>query len=183
MDETLYQAWERYNDILFRCPHHDLNNQQKVQIFYRGLDIPSRKMVDSQGPIPMMPPAQALKSIQDIAGHSHNSLNSLGCDMEKLNESIHAIQVGCKICEGKKSNKRQAAHDVWIREFRENIDLNLRILDAAIKNLEMKVEKLTQAILKNEDNMVNKVKEKMEKVKKSERWQSTLSYYDKGKKK
>ncbi|GKC23213.1 putative ribonuclease H-like domain-containing protein [Tanacetum coccineum] len=35
VDETLYQAWERYNDLLFRCPQHDLNNHQKVQIFYK----------------------------------------------------------------------------------------------------------------------------------------------------
>ncbi|GKB28106.1 ribonuclease H-like domain-containing protein, partial [Tanacetum coccineum] len=39
MCETLYQAWERYNDLLFKCPQHDLNNHQKVQIFYTGLDI------------------------------------------------------------------------------------------------------------------------------------------------
>ncbi|GJU96355.1 hypothetical protein Tco_1321111 [Tanacetum coccineum] len=66
MDETLYQAWERYNDLLFRCSQHNLNNHQKVQIFYKGLDIPSRKMADSQGLNPMMPPAKALKSIQNM---------------------------------------------------------------------------------------------------------------------
>ncbi|GJW74349.1 hypothetical protein Tco_0133719 [Tanacetum coccineum] len=72
--------------------------------------------------IPMMPPAQALKSIQIMADHSQNwyngattwqgsiynsnkiavitkRVNSFGCDMQKLQESIHAIQVGCKICE------------------------------------------------------------------------------------
>ncbi|GJZ65461.1 ribonuclease H-like domain-containing protein [Tanacetum coccineum] len=35
IDESLYQAWERYNDLLFRCPQHDLNNHQKVHIFYK----------------------------------------------------------------------------------------------------------------------------------------------------
>ncbi|GJT61701.1 hypothetical protein Tco_1005234 [Tanacetum coccineum] len=123
MDETLYQAWERYNDLLFKCPQHDLNNHQKVQIFYKGLDIPSHKMVDSLGLIPMMPLAEALKSIKNIVDHSQNwyngattwqgssnnsndiavitkRVNSLGHDMQILKENIHAIQVGCKICEG-----------------------------------------------------------------------------------
>ncbi|GJX43026.1 hypothetical protein Tco_0259702 [Tanacetum coccineum] len=59
---------------------------------------------------------------------------------------------------------------------RENMDLNLRILDAAIKNLEMKVEKVTQAILKNEDNTVNKVKVKMEKVKKVRKMPEYVKY-------
>ncbi|GKD20855.1 ribonuclease H-like domain-containing protein [Tanacetum coccineum] len=39
MDETLYHAWERHSDLLYRCLQHDLNSQQKVQIFYTGLDI------------------------------------------------------------------------------------------------------------------------------------------------
>ncbi|GJT71543.1 hypothetical protein Tco_1030829 [Tanacetum coccineum] len=28
-DETLYHAWERYNDLLYQCPLHNLNSQQK----------------------------------------------------------------------------------------------------------------------------------------------------------
>ncbi|GJT05124.1 hypothetical protein Tco_0839586 [Tanacetum coccineum] len=28
-DETLYQAWQRYNDLLYKCPTHDLNVHQK----------------------------------------------------------------------------------------------------------------------------------------------------------
>ncbi|GJV71440.1 hypothetical protein Tco_1491435 [Tanacetum coccineum] len=29
-DESLYQAWERYNDMLYKCPTHDINNHQKT---------------------------------------------------------------------------------------------------------------------------------------------------------
>ncbi|GJV84176.1 hypothetical protein Tco_1524074 [Tanacetum coccineum] len=58
MCETLYQAWERYNDLLFKCPQLNLNNHQKVQIFYTGLDISTRRMLDSRGFIPLMTPTQ-----------------------------------------------------------------------------------------------------------------------------
>ncbi|GJU04264.1 ribonuclease H-like domain-containing protein [Tanacetum coccineum] len=71
-DETLYHAWERYNDLLYQCPLHDLNCQQKVYIFYTGLDIPTHKILDSNGFIPLMTPTQALKSIQVMADHSHD---------------------------------------------------------------------------------------------------------------
>ncbi|GJU27949.1 ribonuclease H-like domain-containing protein [Tanacetum coccineum] len=27
IDETLYHTWERYSDLLYRCPHHDMNCQ------------------------------------------------------------------------------------------------------------------------------------------------------------
>ncbi|GKE86859.1 ribonuclease H-like domain-containing protein, partial [Tanacetum coccineum] len=71
-DETLYYAWERYNDLLYQCPLHDLNCRQKVHIFYTGLDISTHKILNSNGFIPLMTPTQALESIQVIANHSHN---------------------------------------------------------------------------------------------------------------
>ncbi|GJT22318.1 ribonuclease H-like domain-containing protein [Tanacetum coccineum] len=48
-DETFYCAWERCNDLLFKCPQHDLNSKKKVNIFYKVLDILTRQMLDSQG--------------------------------------------------------------------------------------------------------------------------------------
>ncbi|GKC34008.1 hypothetical protein Tco_1046392 [Tanacetum coccineum] len=173
LDETLYQAWERYNDLLFRCPQHDLNNHQK----YNGATT--------------------------WQGSSHNSndiavitkrVDSFGRDIQKLKESVHAIQVACKICEevhltkgshlnedGKvvehvkyigffeetinkfmeESNKMQAAFDECIRKFRDDMDLKLRMLDDATKNLHVRAEQLTQATLIN--NMVDKAKTKMRK--------------------
>ena len=69
-----------------------------------------------------MTPAQALKAIEDMADNSQkwhdggssrsitgnsdgitlitNKLENLGRDMKKLKENVHAIQVGCEICEG-----------------------------------------------------------------------------------
>ncbi|GJR00284.1 ribonuclease H-like domain-containing protein [Tanacetum coccineum] len=71
-DETLYHAWERYNDLLYQCPLHNLNCQQKVHIFYTGLDISTRKILDSNGFIPLMTPTQALELILVMADHSHD---------------------------------------------------------------------------------------------------------------
>ncbi|GJS93483.1 zinc knuckle CX2CX4HX4C containing protein [Tanacetum coccineum] len=123
-DESLYQAWERYNDLLYKCPTHDINSHQKVNIFYKGLSTMNRQLLDSQGPIPGMTPTQALTAIQTMADHSQkwhdgttiwnigssssndrlaalvNKLDNLGRDMKKLKENVHAIRVGCQICEG-----------------------------------------------------------------------------------
>ncbi|GJY13059.1 reverse transcriptase domain-containing protein [Tanacetum coccineum] len=109
IDEMMYHAWERYSDLLYRCPHIDLNSHQKVQIFYTRLDIPTHIILNSKGFIPLMTPIQALDSIQIMADHSHNwydgattrertndSLDNV--DMKKLKENIHAFQVSCKIC-------------------------------------------------------------------------------------
>ncbi|GJZ81641.1 hypothetical protein Tco_0646635 [Tanacetum coccineum] len=61
-----------YNDLLYQCPLHDLNYQKKDHIFYTGLDISTRKILDSNGFIPLMTPTQALESIQVMVYHSHN---------------------------------------------------------------------------------------------------------------
>ncbi|GJU17594.1 RNA-directed DNA polymerase, eukaryota, reverse transcriptase zinc-binding domain protein [Tanacetum coccineum] len=97
-DKSLYQAWERYNDLLYKCPAHDINSHQK-------------------GPIPSMTPTQALTAIQTMVDHSHkwhegtssrnisrnsntdglaatvSKLDNLGHDMKKLKENVYAIQV------------------------------------------------------------------------------------------
>lgn len=69
-DETLYQAWDRYNDLFCKCLTYDLNKQKKVNLFYKGIDITTRQMLDSQRPIPGKTPVQALDSIQNMADHS-----------------------------------------------------------------------------------------------------------------
>ncbi|GJW68108.1 hypothetical protein Tco_0122532 [Tanacetum coccineum] len=45
---------------------------KKVHIFYTGLDIPTCKILDSNGFIPLMTPTQSLESIQVMANHSHD---------------------------------------------------------------------------------------------------------------
>ncbi|GKA43492.1 hypothetical protein Tco_0736216 [Tanacetum coccineum] len=121
-DETLYKSWERYNNLLYKCPTHDINSHQKVRIFYNGLRTMNRQLLDSQGPIPGMTHAQALTAIQTMDDHSQkwhdgtssrntegssnsegivaivNKLENLNRDMKKLKENVHAIQVGCQIC-------------------------------------------------------------------------------------
>ncbi|GJR40274.1 hypothetical protein Tco_1215958 [Tanacetum coccineum] len=128
-DELLYQAWERYNDLLYKCLTHDINIHQKVSIFYKGLSTRNHQLLDSQGPIPRMTPTQALTAIQTMVDHSQkwhdrtssrnvssnsntdglttiiSKLDNLGRNMKKLKENVHAIQVGCQICEGPHLNK------------------------------------------------------------------------------
>ncbi|GKB49593.1 hypothetical protein Tco_0900346 [Tanacetum coccineum] len=123
-DETLYQAWEQYNNLLYKCPTYDINSHQKVNIFYNGLGTMNRQLLDLQGPNPSMTPAQALTAIQTMADHSQKwhdgtsskniesssnsegiaaivrKLDNLGRDMKKLKENMHAIQVGCQNCGG-----------------------------------------------------------------------------------
>ncbi|GJV66313.1 hypothetical protein Tco_1477141 [Tanacetum coccineum] len=122
-DETLFQAWERFKELLFRCPQHYLVDMQEVISFYKGLDVPTRQILDSKGVIPSMKTTNAKKAIQDMADHSqkwHNGtstrcrstktfnrlaaiqaqLNNLGREKKKVKEKVYAAQVGCELCKG-----------------------------------------------------------------------------------
>ncbi|GJW33851.1 hypothetical protein Tco_0053883 [Tanacetum coccineum] len=197
-DESLYQAWERYNDLLYKCPTHDINSHQKINIFYKGLSTMKCQLLDSQGPIPRMTPAQALTTIQTMADHSQkchdgttsrnigssssndglaalvNKFDNLGRDMNKLKESIHAIQVGCQICKGPHLDKdcplneevkqvekvrygkfgrtmpfnerRSTKMEVWIKKLQENAEINTRNQNASLKNIETQIEQLIEEL-------------------------------------
>ncbi|GKA21291.1 hypothetical protein Tco_0701280 [Tanacetum coccineum] len=98
MDKTLYHAWERYSDLLYRCPQHDLNSQHKVHIFNTRLDISTRRMLDSRGFIPMMTPTQAPKSIQVMAKHLHDWYDETTARgrINDISDNVDAIQASFK---------------------------------------------------------------------------------------
>nr|GEU85645.1 hypothetical protein [Tanacetum cinerariifolium] len=52
LDEILFRAWERFKELLMKCPHHYLTDMQEVILFYNGLDVPTREILDLKGAIP-----------------------------------------------------------------------------------------------------------------------------------
>ncbi|GJU80480.1 hypothetical protein Tco_1282845 [Tanacetum coccineum] len=94
----------------------------EVVLFYNGLDVPTRQILDSRGAIPSKTAADAKVAIQEMAEYSqkwHNEtsrtrsietsdglaaiqaqLNNLGREIKKVNEKVYAAQVGCEQCKG-----------------------------------------------------------------------------------
>ncbi|GJV38720.1 reverse transcriptase domain-containing protein [Tanacetum coccineum] len=122
LDENLYQAWERFKELLMKCPQYYLTEMQEVVLFYNGLDVPTRQILDSRGAVPSMTAADAKKAIQEMPEYSqkwHNGtsrrrstetsgglaaiqaqLNNLGREIKKVNEKVYVSQVGCEQCNG-----------------------------------------------------------------------------------
>ncbi|GJU22245.1 retrovirus-related pol polyprotein from transposon TNT 1-94 [Tanacetum coccineum] len=69
-DENLYQAWERFKELLMKCPQHYLTEMQEVVLFYNGLDVPTRQILDSRGAIPSKTAVDAKIAIQEMAEYS-----------------------------------------------------------------------------------------------------------------
>ncbi|GKA85043.1 putative reverse transcriptase domain-containing protein [Tanacetum coccineum] len=76
-DETLYQAWEIFKELLMRFPKHYLTDMQEVILFYKGLKVPTRQILDSKGAIPTMTAADA-KSISTTVDADLNPIRRIG---------------------------------------------------------------------------------------------------------
>ncbi|GJY73059.1 hypothetical protein Tco_0477490 [Tanacetum coccineum] len=83
-DESLFRAWERFKELLMKCPQHYLTDMHEVILFYNGLDVPTRQILDSKGTIPSKTVTDAKVAIQEM----------------KVNEKVYAAQIGCKLCKG-----------------------------------------------------------------------------------
>ena len=46
-DETLYEAWKCFKELLRKCPNHALANWQHMQIFYSCMNPNTKFMVDA----------------------------------------------------------------------------------------------------------------------------------------
>ncbi|GJZ65427.1 DNA-directed DNA polymerase [Tanacetum coccineum] len=122
-DKSLFRAWERFKELLMKCPQHYLTDIQEVILFYNGLDVLTRQILDSKGAIPLKTVAAAKTAIQEMAEYSQKwhketssrtrstetsnglaaiqaQLNNLGREIKKVNEKVYATQVGCELCKG-----------------------------------------------------------------------------------
>ncbi|GJT77125.1 hypothetical protein Tco_1043850 [Tanacetum coccineum] len=126
-DETLYQAWERFKELLMKCLQHYLTEMHEVILFYNELDVQTGQILDSKGSIPSKNVANAKVAIQEMDEYSqkwHNGtsrtrssktsdglaaiqaqLNNLGREIKKVNEKFYAVQVGCEQCKVPHYNK------------------------------------------------------------------------------
>ncbi|GJS00708.1 putative ribonuclease H-like domain-containing protein [Tanacetum coccineum] len=69
-DQIMIRAFPIFKELLMRCPQHYLTDMQEVTLFYKGLEVPTRQILDSKGAIPTMTAADARVAIQDMAKHS-----------------------------------------------------------------------------------------------------------------
>nr|GEU73589.1 hypothetical protein [Tanacetum cinerariifolium] len=93
-NETLYRAWERFKELLMRCPQHYLTNIQEVILFYNGLDVPTKQILDSKGAILTMTANNAKITIQQMAEYSqkwHNRMSTRTRSI-KTSDGLASIQ-------------------------------------------------------------------------------------------
>nr|GEW79380.1 hypothetical protein [Tanacetum cinerariifolium] len=169
LDESLYQAWKRFKELLMKCPQHYLTEMQEVILFYNRLDVPTRQILDLRG--------RSIETSYRIAA-IQAQLNNLGREIKKVNEKVYDAQVGCekykgphytKDCplkeEGKtleeayysksmedtirkfmsESTKRHKENSNLIKEIQASMNAAIRNQRASTKTLEIQIGKMNKS--------------------------------------
>ena len=73
LSQSLYDAWERFKELLRRCPHHGLPTWLQVQTFYNGLNHNTRQMIDAAagGTLNNKTPEAAQDLIEEMAMNNY----------------------------------------------------------------------------------------------------------------
>lgn len=126
--ETLYEAWERFKDLMRRCPHHDLPIWLQVQTFYNGLFPANRSMIDAAagGTLMRKTPEEAYELLEEMATNSYewqaeryipsrtagvhqvHNFTAIAAQLEALNRKIDCMStlamsvqtISCELCGG-----------------------------------------------------------------------------------
>ncbi|GKC70190.1 retrovirus-related pol polyprotein from transposon TNT 1-94 [Tanacetum coccineum] len=93
-DESLFRAWERFNELLMKCPQHYLTDLQEVILFYNGLDVPTRQILDSRGVVPSKTATDAKIAIQEMTEYSQkwHNITTSRTKSTKTSDRLAAIQ-------------------------------------------------------------------------------------------
>ncbi|GJW47895.1 retrovirus-related pol polyprotein from transposon TNT 1-94 [Tanacetum coccineum] len=142
INETLYHAWEIYSDLLYRCPQHDLNWQQKIIHIIGMMKQPLRKQ-SLTALITLMPFKKVSK--RHILPRNVLSKEDKTVEQSKYIRSLEETII--KFYD--ESIKKQAMDDEWIRKSIKNTESNIRALKNTTKNLQEKAYQLTQTDLTN----------------------------------
>ncbi|GKE45040.1 hypothetical protein Tco_1472324, partial [Tanacetum coccineum] len=163
LDETLYQAWERFKELLMKCPQYYLTEMQEVILFYKGLNIQTRQILDSRGAIPTKTAADAKKAIQEMVEYSQKWHNGTSkgrrggyratapgyYQRNNANPLFQEQRQSMKETLSKfmsESAKRHKENSILIKEIRALMDVAIRNQGASIKTLEIQIGNMSKSI-------------------------------------
>ncbi|GKC60759.1 putative reverse transcriptase domain-containing protein [Tanacetum coccineum] len=133
-DENLYQAWERFKELLMKCPQHYLTEMQEVILFYNGLGIPTRQILDSRGAIPSKTAADAKKKGKPLMKITTRNLVDLFKEGDIEQQLWDSIKGTMQILRTKNE------------EIRASMDAAIQNQGASIKTLEIQIGQMSKAL-------------------------------------
>nr|GEZ45028.1 hypothetical protein [Tanacetum cinerariifolium] len=175
IDESLYQAWERLNDLLYKCPTHDINSHQKVsKLDNLGGDM--KKLKENVYAIqvgcqiyegPHLDKEcllnEEVKHVEEakygefrcltLFNESNGAKYRIGppgyytrIDNRPLYKEKRPSLEELMNKHLEESARKSMKMNEWINKLQESAEINIRNQSASLKNLETQIEQLTKEL-------------------------------------
>ncbi|GJZ64734.1 reverse transcriptase domain-containing protein [Tanacetum coccineum] len=131
-DETFYEAWDRFNDLLRACPHHGFSELHQLDTFYNALNsndqdsiIESKSKVRNSRNKPVVAKVSASSSTPGISpdvAELKDMVKALLLDKKNQTQApapVKAVEESCVTCGGTHSYQNCPATDGNV--YRDNI--------------------------------------------------------------
>ncbi|GJZ99272.1 zinc finger, CCHC-type containing protein, partial [Tanacetum coccineum] len=175
--ESLYDAWNRFKDLLQKVPHHGLDLWLQVQIFYDHVNYTTQIAIDyaAGGRLRKLRPKVAWETVEDLAQYEVEKWNDLIFSEKGSPDYVNATfeqeleSMECKV-ESLIRNEVLLEYDVGFtypkRPYHE--ELKARILNLMdhqedqIRQLEKDMRKIKDTFMCLADSLIETLKVKIE---------------------
>ncbi|GJZ15510.1 hypothetical protein Tco_0551187 [Tanacetum coccineum] len=150
-DETLYQARERFKELLMKCPLHYLTEMQETA---EDAKKAIQEMVEYLQKWHNGTFRRRSTETSDRLVAIQAQLNNLGREIKKVNEKVYASQVGCEHCKGPYYTKDcplkeegKTLEEAYYTQFGGPFqDAAIRNQGASIKTLEIQIGQMSKVL-------------------------------------
>ncbi|WRX24303.1 Retrotransposon gag domain - like 10 [Theobroma cacao] len=156
--ESLYEAWERYKDLMRRCTHHGLPKWLQVQTFHNSLLGPFRTTIDAvaRGVLMSKSINEAYDLLEEIASNNYqwpyerlDSIRNLEIQVGQLANALNTIPQGTLPSDTEPNPRREGKEHCMAIAFRNGKELCKKIKQMPsylkfLKNILTKKRKLEE---------------------------------------
>nr|GEZ18633.1 reverse transcriptase domain-containing protein [Tanacetum cinerariifolium] len=149
-DESFYEAWDHFNDLLRACPHHGFSELHQLDTFYNALNVNDQDSLNSAAGWNFLDkmPRECLKIIESKSKVRQSRAKqsfSRALLLDKKNQSsalvssptfasVKAVEHNCVTCGGAHSYQNCPATSGNV--YRDNIQDYVKANDAVLRNMQ-----------------------------------------------
>ncbi|GJU92968.1 reverse transcriptase domain-containing protein [Tanacetum coccineum] len=148
-DESFYEAWDRFNDLLRACPHHGFSELHQLDTFYNALNTNDQDSLNSAAGVSaststfgIYPDVSELKDM--VKTLLHDKKNQSQAPAHQTAAFVKAVEESCVTCGGAHSYQSCPATDG--NDYHENIQAY--VSQAAAANLNQGTSARPQMVAK-----------------------------------
>ncbi|GJZ94322.1 reverse transcriptase domain-containing protein, partial [Tanacetum coccineum] len=123
-DETFYEAWDRFNDLLWACPHHGISKLHQLHTFYNALNSNDQDSLNSAAGaiVAKVSTSNSTPGISPDVAELKDMVKALLLDKKNQSQApatVKAVEESCVTCGGAHSYRNFPATNGNV--YRDNI--------------------------------------------------------------